>query len=128
MNLIDFNQKYADKGGFSKLHEMITSEKTQEEIADYFGVTKEALRDWTISFFGERYDPRYDRREKRIDTLIEYMKTHSEQETKEAFRFENKEYYQEALFLAYKQGIYQERGKGTLEEEKPQNSTLERSQ
>lgn len=118
MNIKDFNEKYRDKGGFAKLYEMMSELESHNAISEHFGVTREAMRSWPIELLGKPYDPRMDRREVRINAILEFMKEYSEYESKVAFQNGSKEYFAEALFLAYKQGVYPRPEQPSLFEEK----------
>lgn len=113
LTLEKFNDKYGYRGGFAKLNEMIRELKTQNEICAHFKIGKETLRDWSRKFFGKQYDPRVERREKKVEILLNIMRTNSEKRCQWMLKHENREYYTEALFLAYKEGTYK----------KPSNST-----
>lgn len=101
-----FNYDYESKGGFTKLSEMMAEFKTQKEIAEHFGVCKESVRRWCKEFYDTTHDLRAMRRENRVNIILEFMKNHTLHESKQAFKKENRDYFREALFLAYKQGIY----------------------
>lgn len=106
-----FNEKYKDKGGYAKLHEMVSELRTYREIYKYFEVSRLAVRNWTVRFYGKRYDPRPLRRERRIQFVLDFMKNHTLDESIETFKYENGDYFREAVFLAEKEGIYPESGK-----------------
>lgn len=95
MMLKTFNKEYKKKGGMIMLNEMRALKNTQDSIANHFGVTKERVRQWLLEFFGKEYDPRYDRRNAIIESMIDF----SEHRTKEEFEmaFKSSEYYQMAL-------------------------------
>lgn len=92
-----FNKKYQSFGGFAKLSEMKKNFFTLLEIAKHFGVSKERARQWMIELFGEKYDPRMQRREKVIQAMLEFASEHTEKEFEEAFKLQNKDYFTEAL-------------------------------
>lgn len=121
MTIDQFNYKYGSKGGFAQLYKMLYDDsKTQYEIAAHFGVTQPGVRGWIKDLFGRTPDTRLARRARRVNAMIEYMRTHTEYEASQVFRYENEDYYTEAVFLAYKQGIYGERA---VQEEKPPLNT-----
>ena len=106
MTIDKFNFKYGAKGGFQQLYRMVVDEKqSQNQVANHFGVTREGVRVWMRDLFNG-VNVREERRVKRVEVMIDFMKEHSEYESGQAFKFENEEYYTEALFLAYKMGIY----------------------
>lgn len=70
MNVREFNKKYREKGGISKLIEMQSMLIPQKTIAKHFGVSQERIRQWTVEFFGYKYDPRQQRREIRNTAKI----------------------------------------------------------
>ena len=92
-----FNEKYKLVGGFTKLSEMRKNLLTLQEIAKCFGVSKVRVAQWMEGFFGEKYDPRMQRRERMICAMIEFAKEHTEREFIEAFRLQNFDYFYEAL-------------------------------
>ena len=100
-----FNYVYESKGGFTKLSEMVAETRLYTEIAVQFGVSKTSVKDWVKKFFPQT-DTRAVRRSQSIEKMIEFMKNNSEYESKKAFRGSNSGYLKEALFLAYKLGIY----------------------
>jgi predicted transcriptional regulator len=106
MTIDKFNYRYKEKGGFGKLHEMVVDLNcSQKDISKYFGASKTSVKFWIVDLFGG-IDTRHERRDRRINNILEFMKTHNEYESSQAFKHENSEYYTEALFLAYKEGIY----------------------
>ena len=103
-----FSEKYKDKGGFVKLNELIKELKTQDQIAQHFSVTRYTIRSWSKAFFGKIYDPRLGRRGMHIEAILDFMKTHSKEESEQTFKNTNRDYYNEALFLAEKQELWSE--------------------
>lgn len=90
-----FNETYGDKGGMVILNEMRALKMKQDVIANHFGVTKERVRQWLLEFFGKKYDPRYDRRNSIIQSMIDFSEHRTKEEFEEAFK--GTEYYQMAL-------------------------------
>lgn len=70
MSQLYFDNKYKSKGGIAKLKDMMEHLETQETIANYFGVGKENVALWGLKYFGQRYDPRYLRRRKKVDEIL----------------------------------------------------------
>ena len=69
MNKELFNEKFHDKGGLGQLIIMKENLCTLKKIAEHFGVTRERVRQWMVDLFGDKYDPRYSRRQKKIDLI-----------------------------------------------------------
>lgn len=103
-----FNEKYKHYGGYAKLNEMMHDLKTQEDICKQFKVGRMTVRGWTKRIFGQTYDPRAARRKRRVKYIYDYMKKHSLYASKEMFKYENQDYFREALNLAKREGIYPE--------------------
>jgi predicted transcriptional regulator len=97
MKIDKFNEKYKLLGGFTKLSEMRKNLLTLQEIAKCFGVTKTRIAQLMVLFFGEKYDPRMQRRERMICAMIEFAKEHTEREFIEAYRLQNFDYFYEAV-------------------------------
>lgn len=95
MMVKDFNKEYKKKGGMMMLNEMRALKQTQDTIANHFGVTKERVRQWLLEFFGKEYDPRYDRRNAIIESMVDFSEHRTAEEFHEAFK--NSEYYEMAL-------------------------------
>lgn len=72
MIIKEFNKKYRRQGGIKKLFKMKEDLETLKKIADQFGIGRESIRQWMIEFFKEPYDPRKERRKRKIE-LIENM-------------------------------------------------------
>lgn len=102
----EFNEKYKDKGGIAKLNELRALMFTHKYIGDHFGVSKERAKQWIVHLFGESYDPRVIRRERIIDSMIDFANLHSESELIEAFCFANNEWVLQAIAEAHQRGIY----------------------
>jgi len=69
MNLKQFEKKYSKVGGMNKLIEMRALLMPLKNIAETFGVSRERVRQWMLEFFGEKYDPRPDRRKRKQEIL-----------------------------------------------------------
>jgi|GEM_PF-3736299 len=74
MNIKDFEKKYSDKGGINKLTQHRALMEPQAYIAEYFGVSKERVRQWMKEFFGSAYDKRKDRQNVIMDSMIDFAK------------------------------------------------------
>ena len=97
---------------------------THKQIANYFETKHIAtVRWWIKSLFDRIPDSRLERRQRRIDAIVDFKKTHSEKESKKVFKRNNKEYYREAVFLAYQQGIYVNEG-SIVQEQNSLQSTV----
>ena len=66
MNKEQFDKKYISCGGIKKLAEMREKLETINLIATVFRVSGERVRQWMEELFGEHYDPRKDRRKRRM--------------------------------------------------------------
>jgi len=104
MNVAEFNEKYG-RGGMATLTEMRALLHPQDQIAQYFGVTKEGVRKWMKQFFGEKYDPRYSRRDSIIASMVKFAGNNPKEEFDEAYK--SHEYYKEALRAARAMNIYE---------------------
>lgn len=71
---IDFHNQHKDKGGLPQLMKMRRNLMTQDEMAKHFGVVKETIRYWMAEIFDDSYDPRYERRENKIEKLVGILK------------------------------------------------------
>ena len=66
-----FDEKYSEKGGFTKFQEMIDSLSTLEEIGQYFGFSRQNAAGLFLSFFGEGYNKvQKMRKEERDNTRL----------------------------------------------------------
>jgi len=97
MNREKLDEKYNECGGFKKLLEMKIELKSLEEISKVFNVSKERIRQWMIELFGTNYDPRRDRRENRINFILDFIKQNGTKEAIKMFERTNKSYVQEAI-------------------------------
>ena len=95
MKIKKFNEEYKNNGGIYALTEMTAFLNTQDSIAKHFGVVKERIRQWNKEFFGETYDPRYERRDLIIERMIQFYNKNTIEEFKEAYS--GTEYYKEVL-------------------------------
>ena len=115
MTIDEFEYKYREKGGFKHLYEMrFLKHTSMRTIGRHFGISRTMVAAYIKDIFGKIDDVRGLRREKRVEMILDYMKSHSPYETDQAFKFENPEHIAEANFLANKQGIYP-RKEDTLE-------------
>mgnify|MGYP000907637425 CR=1 FL=1 len=105
----EFNKNYKDSGGLMKLIEMRALLYSQEYIATHFGVTKERVRQWMWLFFGEKYDPRVQRKNIVIKAMVDFARTHPIKDFYAAFRGKERSYYQAALQECYKKKIYRKK-------------------
>lgn len=104
----EFNQKYASKGGIDTLNYLVKELYTNQYIAEHFGVTKEAVRQWLKELYGvEQVSRRVQRQEKVISGMLEFAKTHSLEEFREAYSFISNHYYEIALQEAISRKIYE---------------------
>jgi hypothetical protein len=107
MNKIEFEEKYRKLGGFEVLKEFMANDYTLEFIGNHFGVTKQAVKLWCVDLFGENYDPRQHRKEKILESMIEFAKKHTEKEFNEAYYYVSKYYYDLALMECRFRKIYE---------------------
>lgn len=96
MKIKYFNKKYEEQGGIKQLSNMRENFETLKKIAEQFDVSVERVRQWMINFFGEKYDPRYKRREKTIKTVRDLIDKHGLEKTQELYPGINKSYLQAA--------------------------------
>jgi len=106
MNIAEFNVKYKDKGGFSKLNELRGLMFTYAYIGDHFGVSRERAKQWILEAFGENESPRKGRRERIVESMLDFAKFHSEEEFNEAFCLGNQDWVLQALTEARQRGLY----------------------
>ena len=97
MNIEEFNKRYGDKGGIGALSEMRSNLETLEKIRLHFGVSRERIRQWMKEIFGEKYDPRKPRRERRINHIIDSIRKNGVDMTKEMMPGINKWYLKTAI-------------------------------
>jgi predicted transcriptional regulator len=98
MNSIEkFDSKYKNKGGFQKLVEMRALSRTEKEIGEHFGVSRQLVGEWIRHLFGKNYDPRSKRKATIIEEMLHFARVHGlAQYTK---LFKDSEYYYEVLDL-----------------------------
>ena len=106
MTVDEFNDKYREAGGMSKLIDMKATLQPVESIAKNYGVTREAVKCWMKELFDCEYDPRIERREAIIKEMVEYAKSHTEENFYEMFKHKSAGYLQEAHNRCKAQGIY----------------------
>lgn len=104
MTVKEFNKTYGRKQGILMLTQMRSMAITQDNIAKHFGVTKERVRQWMLEFFGSEYDPRQERKERMMNSMVCFAKFNSAEDFKEAYS--SSEYYKEVLEECSKQKIY----------------------
>jgi hypothetical protein len=97
MTIKEFNNKYKLIGGIKQLSIMRENYESLDRIAFTFRVSKERARQWMVEFFGERYDPRTKRRERRIEAMKKVIKKHGVEKTKELYPGINRYYLREAI-------------------------------
>lgn len=95
MTIEEFTKKYKDQGGFNTLLKMRTELETLLSISNHFGVSRERTRQWMKEFFGN-YDPRYERRKRRIASVKSLLQEHGKEELLKIYPSVNKEYLKEA--------------------------------
>lgn len=98
-------ERYKEQGGYTLLKSLIESGASQGLIMQVFGVSRWTVTKWLKELFDE-VDPRMVRRQKKIENMVEFARTHSLFEFKEKYKFHNVYYYQEALKIIYKEKIY----------------------
>ena len=76
MTIEDFNKKYKLQGGIKQLSTRRENLDTLKSISEHFEISIERVRQWMIEFFGEKYDPRYERRKRKIETIKNLIEKH----------------------------------------------------
>lgn len=104
MTVKEFNTTYGRKQGILMLTQMRSSSNTQDMIANHFGVSKERVRQWMIEFFGSEYDPRQDRKERMMNSMLDFARKNALEDFKEAYT--GSEYFQEVLEECKNNKIY----------------------
>lgn len=102
----NFDDKYKKRGGFSVLDWMKGEGFSTEFIGDHFGITRERVRQLIKDIYNIEYDPRIERKEKIINSMLKFAKKHSLEEFRDAYYYTGKYYYDIALVEAYMRGIY----------------------
>tara|TARA_R100000789_G_scaffold97681_1_gene100513 strand:+ start:786 stop:1130 length:345 start_codon:yes stop_codon:yes gene_type:complete len=92
-----FDEKYVVQGGIKRLTEMKNNLRTLDDIAEQFNVSKERVTQWMVEFFDERYDPREERRNRKIHFMLKYLKKHGIDGFEKVSKYVNKSYKEEAL-------------------------------
>lgn len=98
-----FNKRYGEKGGIYKLLDMKSNLATLKQISEHFGVGKERVRQWMVDLTGEKYDPRFERRSRRIEEISMFLKGLDPEQRKKYQKMVGKDYYKKAM---EKLGIY----------------------
>lgn len=102
MTIKQFNKKYKEQGGIKQLSNMRENLETLRSISGFFNVSSERVRQWMVEFFGEKYDPRCERRKKTIKAIKELIEKHGVEKTRALYPGINKSYLQSAILLAKK--------------------------
>lgn len=108
MTISEFDEKYISKGGFKSLDNFKEELMTLPFIAKHFGVDKETVRAWFIDLYGITYDPRQQRKERIINSMLKFAETHTIVEFKETYYYAAPHYYNEAVAETFSRGIYKE--------------------
>jgi hypothetical protein len=97
MTTQQFNKKFKRQGGIKQLSNMRDGLCTLKSISEHFSVSKERVRQWMVLFFGEAYDPRMKRRERRIKSIELLVEKYGVKKTKDLYLGLNRRYLKEAL-------------------------------
>lgn len=97
MIISEFEKRYTSQGGIKQLSTMREECETLDSIAMHFGVSKERVRQWMTELFLEKYDPRYERRKRRIEAIESLIKKNGIEKTKELYPGINKHYLKSAI-------------------------------
>lgn len=103
MTIKEFNDKYKELGGVKLLNQFRAELKSAEFIGNHFGVGKESVQQWFEEFFGERYDPRATRKQRRLELMLESAPKMTRTNWEDAFHYESNT--DEALALIALRGI-----------------------
>lgn len=87
MNIDKFEKKYQLYGGIKQLIKMRNSLSSQSEIAKHFRVSKERVRQWMVEMFNSNYDPRQERREKKIKEMVNFYFNNSPEDFKRRYKY-----------------------------------------
>lgn len=98
MKVEQFEIKYGNKGGFAKLINLRTLCYSRNYIAQYFGVSNDAVRQWGWMFFEmpelDGYEKEFDR-EKVITEMLIFAGSHELKDFR--FAFKGNPVYKEVL-------------------------------
>lgn len=99
MTIQEFDKKYSKRGGFRALDYMKEQLFTAEFIGAHFGVSKELIQQFIKQMYGTRYDPRPQRTEKIVSSMLENAKKYKMtlEDFKEAYYYASKHYFEMAL-------------------------------
>jgi len=97
MTIQEFDKKYKKNGGIKQLTLMREKLETLEKISNKFGVCKERVRQWMTDLFDEKYDPRNERRKRKIEVIKKLIQKHGVEKTKALYSGLNKSYLKEAI-------------------------------
>lgn len=97
MTIKQFNKKYKKQGGIKKLSDMRDGFETLKSLSKQFEVSKERIRQWMLLFFGEKYDPRYERRKHKVESIKSLIRKHGVEKTEKLYSGINRSYLQEAI-------------------------------
>ena len=101
MTIKHFESKYAEKGGFKKLVEMRENLSTLKQVSFEFSVSIERVRQWMKELFGIAYDPRMERKRKRIEAAKRMIEQYGLEETKVLHKNKNRYYLKKAIKELY---------------------------
>ena len=108
MTISEFDEQYADKGGFKALNNFKEELMTTHFIANHFKVSDITVAEWFVKLYGMKYDPRMSRREKIINSMLKFAENHTLDEFREAYYYASRHYYNIALAEAFSQEIYKQ--------------------
>lgn len=97
MTIQQFNKKFKRQGGIKKLVDMRYNCYTLRSISEHFHISKERVRQWMVLFFGEKYDPRIERKERKIRNIELLIEKYGVEKTKDIYIDTNKNYLKEAI-------------------------------
>lgn len=106
MNVKEFDAKYKTRGGFNVLDYMKGERFSTTYIGRHFGLTRERVRQIIKDIYHINYDPKPERKEKIIESMLKFASKHPVEEFREAYYYAGKHYYEVALAEAYARGIY----------------------
>lgn len=111
MTLKTFEENHSKQGGVKKLSEMKEDNATLESISKHFGVSKTRVRQWMDEIFGQKYDPRKTRRDKKVEAISNMIKKFGVKKTKEIYHPLNKYYLRDAIKITKTNDIKRQRNK-----------------